>query len=241
MFNQRSQGMKPLAVLFNLVVMNFVILSKSSLNINSCGHEDKEMQKKMELQLHEQYAINNNSNLSSAMVLFVAMLAVVGAYGYVYIHSDGKFVDCRNVGDLYSLNALMFTAIATIVVLLCIIYLCISFGCRQRREQFIIYAIRRKYYGYGIDFDEIFPPQYKPMDKEGLSNVQSPYDNFIRCSLIVIITVLVSSAVKGTPLFVDWGCDFIMLLVIYIFYRWKLCTEISKIRKLENYYRRYLD
>lgn len=105
------------------------------------------MQKKLELQLHEQYSINNNSNLSSALILFVAMLAVVAAYGYVYLHSDcemmWEWTPLMIDKDTYSAKALLLTATATILVLELIVYLCISFGCRQRREQFIIYAIRR--------------------------------------------------------------------------------------------------
>lgn len=37
---------------------------------------DKEMQQEMELQLHEQYAINNNANLGSVVSLIITMLAV---------------------------------------------------------------------------------------------------------------------------------------------------------------------
>jgi hypothetical protein len=47
----------------------------------------------LERQLHEQYAINNNSNLSSIIALMTALLAIFGVYGYVFIHTNIKFAD----------------------------------------------------------------------------------------------------------------------------------------------------
>lgn len=52
---------------------------------------DEYMQSEMEKQLHEQYAINNNANTGSIVTLFVAMLASVGAYGFVYLHTINAF------------------------------------------------------------------------------------------------------------------------------------------------------
>lgn len=53
---------------------------------------DEYMQSEMEKQLHEQYSINNNANTGSIVTLFVAMLASVGAYGYVYLHTKMHFL-----------------------------------------------------------------------------------------------------------------------------------------------------
>ena len=49
--------------------------------------DNEEMQQELEKQLHEQYAINNNANLGNIIVLLTALIAVFGAYGYIYLHS----------------------------------------------------------------------------------------------------------------------------------------------------------
>lgn len=209
---------------------------------------DMEMQQQMELQLHEQYAINNNSNLSSAMVLFVAMLAVVGAYGYVYIHSVNEFSDDLvsfvNDRGLYYLDAVMIAAIATILVLGIIIYLCISFGCRQRREQFIIYAIRKKYYKSDTIYNQIFPKDYKPTEKKGIENVQSPYDKFIcilrwvvgGIALSILLSFVSNLVIYREGVFCVAGLiEFVMLmlaiLLVYIYcYKHVIKVEEEKIK-----------
>lgn len=54
--------------------------------------DNEEMQQELEKQLHEQYAINNNANLGSIIVLLTALIAVFGAYGYIYLHSKFVFI-----------------------------------------------------------------------------------------------------------------------------------------------------
>ena len=49
--------------------------------------ETASMEQELEKQLHEQYAINNNANLSSVIALLVSLFAAIGAYGYVFIHT----------------------------------------------------------------------------------------------------------------------------------------------------------
>lgn len=65
----------------------------------------------IEKQLHEQYAINNNSNLSSVITLLVTMFAVFGGYGYVYLNSNldfyGDFTLITN--STYTFDALLIT------------------------------------------------------------------------------------------------------------------------------------
>ena len=48
--------------------------------------ENELMTQKLELQLHEQYAINNNANLSSIVTLICTILVIFGSYGYVFVH-----------------------------------------------------------------------------------------------------------------------------------------------------------
>lgn len=163
------------------------------------NEEKMKMQEQIEMQLHEQYAKNNNANVSSIVTLFVTMLASVGAYGYVFLHSE-NLADFENEIDLimqynsgkFSFVALLVVAIAAIVVLMMIAYICVSLGCRQRKEQFIIYAIRRKYYYGDMRDTKIYPNRYDPFGKRGLKMVQSPYDYFIRCIMVAIFLIALS-------------------------------------------------
>lgn len=161
--------------------------------------EKMKMQEQIEMQLHEQYAKNNNANVSSVVTLFVTMLASVGAYGYVFLYSENLAnfeyeIDLTMLYDSghFSFVALLLVAIAAIVVLIMIAYICVSLGCRQRKEQFIIYAIRRKYYYGDMRDTKIYPNRYDPFEKRGLKMVQSPYDYFIRCIMVAICLIALS-------------------------------------------------
>lgn len=146
-----------------------------------------EMHQKMELQLHQQYAENNNANLGSIITLIVTLLAVFYGYGYVYLHSTLEFSDgfdflCECECKHFTLDALLFTASAVYVVLGIIYYICFSQGLHQRMEQFITFAIRAKYYKktktdvapdgdsfpeslMDPSYHEIFPKGYHPFKK----------------------------------------------------------------------------
>lgn len=51
--------------------------------------EDKQFE--LESQLHEQYAINNNANVGSFVTFLVALLALFGFFGYVFVYSSNDF------------------------------------------------------------------------------------------------------------------------------------------------------
>ena len=79
--------------------------------------DDKKMQQEMLLQLHQQYAVNNNAKLESAVSLIVGLIAVIGAYGYVFLHiNEGSFVPCLK--PEFNLLGLVLTAMAAIIVFL---------------------------------------------------------------------------------------------------------------------------
>lgn len=159
-----------------------------SKNMSTMNNLD-EMQQKMELQLHEQYAINNNSNLSSVVVLLAAMIAVFGGYAYLFIHSSVGFSSTEEGwclydkgAELYSLDAFVIAAIATSIVLHIMRRICIYQGYAQRYEQFITFAIRHKYFSSlfiqksnkgGEDKEKtqeevtgVFPRGYHPFEKD---------------------------------------------------------------------------
>ena len=130
----------------------------------------KESRDTVYLQLHEQYAINNNANLSTIMALVIALIAVIGYYGFVFINTTSEFID--NSYDLYdpskgmySIKALMLIYLASISILTILVCLCTYQGIAQRKEQFIIHAIRVKRFSANSD---ILPNNYIPYLKKGL-------------------------------------------------------------------------
>lgn len=139
---------------------------------NSCSYdkinEEKTMQEEMELQLHEQYAINNNSNLSSVVSLIVAMIAVFYGYGYIFLHTTNFFSNGLNFmccsKDMYTLDALIITAIAVFIVTGILRRICLTQGYTQRFEQFITFALRCIYYDENINKmkKRVFPSSYHP-------------------------------------------------------------------------------
>ncbi len=152
----------------------------------------------LEKQLHEQYAINNNANLGSVVTIITTLIGVIGIYGYLFIHSTidfasdwGSFVD----NGKYTLDVLLFSAVASYFILIIIFYLSAYLGTNQRKEQFITYVIRKKHYeqsGEKNDYDRIFPSNYHPFNKTKYDFIQGLYGE-ICCILKIlfwIITIL---------------------------------------------------
>lgn len=152
----------------------------------------------LEKQLHEQYAINNNANLGSVVTIITTLIGVIGVYGYLFIHSTidfasdwGSFVD----NGKYTLDVLLFSAVASYFILIIIFYLSAYLGTNQRKEQFITYAIRRKHYeksGENNDYDKIFPSNYHPFNKTKSEFIQGLYGEIccILKFLFWLITIL---------------------------------------------------
>ena len=68
-------------------------------------------------------------------------------------------------------------------------------GFAQRRDQFIIYAIR---FNYGLKIKEkyknrIFPDNYHPFNKEGIEIYQGLFGEFIKIFTIIQIIIFIST------------------------------------------------
>lgn len=116
---------------------------------NTDSHSGEVKTGKLLGQLHEQYAINNNANLSNVIALIVAAVAIIAVYGYIYLKSTLEFSPDFNYlyygnNDIFSFDAVFIVASVTIVILTILSYICICQGLAQRMEQFITYAIRYK-------------------------------------------------------------------------------------------------
>ena len=157
---------------------------KIELINNEMNNDD--VVKKLELQLHEQYATNNNSNVSSIISLIIGLIAVLGFYGYVYVYSTTTFASnwgelvfkkndttccfkdatcCSEDATCYYLDVLILITMPAIIILNFIKHLCIYEGYYQRKEQFIVYAIRHKYYEGKVPLGDLYPKSYHPFKK----------------------------------------------------------------------------
>jgi hypothetical protein len=158
------------------------------------NQNSSEKQDKLLFQLHEQYAINNNSSMGAVISLLVSMFAAIGAYGYVWTH-------CGLSPKDFGLADLTFSAIGATLILLIMSYICMYQGASQRLEQFITYKIRMRF-GL-VDF---FPAGYEPYGKKGLQVVQGLYGEFVKIFTIVAFFVLISFLLKAKELH-DFQCD----------------------------------
>lgn len=166
--------------------------------------KDLKNQFELEKQLHEQYAINNNSNLASIIAILTALIGIFAVYGYVFIHSSLEFAeswgDFFNGNKIYSLDVLLLATSASQIVIAILFYLSAYMGTNQRKEQFITYAIRNKVYKRikirnnflpNEKYDAIFPKSYNPINKTIYDFIQGLYGEI--CKILQIIFILISS------------------------------------------------
>lgn len=214
-------------------------MNETSDNVN----EEKVADKLLE-QLHEQYAINNNANLSSVVALVVAMIGVVGVFGYVYVRSVLNFSDKFDImytqnSGLYTMDAVLLSFMASYIILTIIEHLCMYQGYNQRYEQFIINAIR-DFYIDGNTRDAIFPPSYHPFDKSNKNVSQGLFGeicNIIRPIKIALIIVVIGKI--AASLFACGGSITGIILIVVAIFTFFICNS-SISRKENKLYSKYI-
>ncbi len=159
------------------------------------------MQQQLELQLHAEYASNNNAHLASVIALFATLMAVVGTYFYVYaktidfdVHANAKLLQ---TGNFFSYDHLMVATIASVSVLFLMGYVCVAMGFKQRKEQFIIYHIRKKYFTRE-SLAETFPSDYHPFGKAKGEFLQGLFGASLTPIFCVTVAVTLLTVLKGS-------------------------------------------
>jgi len=194
------------------------ILSKTeSKEIYYLIHE--KMSDRLEAQLHEQYAKDNNSYFSSIVALFIGMLAALGAYGYVFI-----FCNADNAIN-FTPEQLIYASMVACVVLAIIAYLSLYRGVAQRLNQFIVFAIRYRHCDeYNSDSDaesrqkHIFYSGYTPFRKSGLKIVQGLYGELVKISAGLFFLTIISMLFKVVPnIECQVDCPLCIALIMAIF------------------------
>lgn len=192
-------------------------------------------------QLHEQFAINNNASLSSVLTLVTTMLAVLYAYGYIFLHTSvqGNPLTLYDVQKSeYGLLGLYIVSVATIAVLSIIFYLCVYQGVAQRCEQFIIYRLR-----FEVDIQpdgKTLPIGYHPFGKTGMKILPGLYGEIAKITKWVGAVISLSTILFSLFLYKVHGEDdcvkflFICAYCLIILLTW-IVSDYHKRKQFDKY------
>lgn len=133
--------------------------------------EENEMQKRLESQLHEQYAVNNNANNTNYIALLTPLFMAFTGYAYVLYNYMTTYLP-------YGDKIMIYTTIAVLIVLLILHAVALEIGASQRSNQFVIDKIREKAYKSTDKSDRIFPEGYRSSGKDYFTFVQGIYNTF---------------------------------------------------------------
>lgn len=153
----------------------------------------------IEKQLHEQYAINANNNLTTMVSIATFLLGVIGMYGYVLVYTDLSFIQLSLLSNennvQFTTDTLLLAASASMFILVILFYISVKLGATQRLEQFIAYSIRRKYYKeeYNKQY-RVFPGGYEPFEKSRWNFLAGLHNTCIRVFCIMYLLIVCTSA-----------------------------------------------
>lgn len=142
--------------------------------------EENEMQKRLESQLHEQYAVNNNANNTNYIALLTPLFMAFTGYAYVLYNYMTTYLP-------YGDKIMIYTTIAVLIVLLILHAVALEIGASQRSNQFVIDKIREKAYKSTDKSDRIFPEGYRSSGKNYFTFVQGIYNTFAKTCFYLYI------------------------------------------------------
>ena len=177
--------------------------------------------KQLEKQLHEQYAINNNSKTTSLTTIIAAVMVAFTAFGYVLYHSQ------------HNIDLLLCASNAVIGIIVLLYVIAIYLGTDQRKEQFVSFAIRVKNYGKGSGYNSIYPKNYSPFHKTLCNFVQGLY-NLLSVALVCCLIVVVITTICAKGGYVDcplFHCCWAVSLMYMLYYRLKKYQEYLKLEQ----------
>ena len=171
----------------------------------------------LEKHLHEQYAVNNNSNANILISLIGALLISFTGYGYVL------YQYC--IGECDNIRLINLAAIAVVAVMVLLYCICIHLGAGQRMEQFITIAIRKKHYSKSDVYNVIFPDGYHPFNKSFCTFVQGLYNMWSKVTILAILGVMschLFMKITNRPCFVIiTGVAGVIFCIIYRYCKYK--------------------
>ena len=157
------------------------------------------MKDTLEKQLHEQYAINNNANISSFIAMIGSLIAAFTGYGYVvnqYLMNNSKCCHC-SCNHIFNSYTMLELATAAVLVVIFILYIvAIEIGVGQRSNQFVIHRIREKAYDNSSEFIATYHDGYSPMGKTYFTFIQGIYNSFSWIFLGIYLAIVVYSCIE---------------------------------------------
>lgn len=175
------------------------------LNITIDSMPDRKGMNEIEKQLHEQYAINANNNLTALVSIAAVLLSAIGTYGYVFINAGVK-TNLFALNPQFSPVSIEVAAIVAIIILGVLFHISLYLGANQRMEQFVMFAIRCKYYGEemkeimsqstGNDPNcskRIYPKDYHPFNKTKGNFVQGLHNESLKFYKVIYLCIVLSS------------------------------------------------
>jgi len=189
----------------------------------------------LENQLHQQLAENDNNRISTFLSFIVGIIALFGFYGYVYVNTYKR-------KWRFDANEFLLMAIITIGILCFFSILALNLGYSFRRDQFIVYKIRKKRYKNEENYKEIFGGIYTPFRKEYYNFIPGFYNFFYWLFSVSGIFIDVTIYIKNKEIGIfftncNWKDMFyiflsfhiILLLIFRFYYFWKYKEEAKKI------------
>ena len=160
-------------------------------------------------QLHEQFAKSDNSKNMYILTFIGSMSFVLIGFGYAcWNYSPSDRMDVGFIG----------ITMATVLVLSLLSIICIHFGYTMRRDQMVIYRIRKKY--MKDSYLDVFKFQYNPFGKSFFQFLISFYFLILLFLIISIIGVYIMARniYDGENDVFITVAFIVSIIVIFIFY-----------------------
>lgn len=192
----------------------------------------------LNLQLHEQYAINNNEGVKSFIAFLTAILALFGAFGYVVVNTDyqmsngNKLLVCQG----YAFEVYVGVALVMAIMLTFLAEISLSLGFGQRHNHIIIQRIRESYYDRE-SYEGIFKNSYKAKNKSVCDFVPDIYNifywMFVVAQLIVVAVTIYQCSCMGWQYCVCWILLIVQIgLIVFCLHR-RCCHYYCKYQQIQ--------
>lgn len=196
------------------------------------------MTEKLELHLHEQYAINNNEGVKSFIAFLTAILALFAAFGYIFVNTNYRMsngdvlLTCRG----FAFEVYVAVALVTVVMLAFLAEISLSLGFSQRHNHIIIQRIREKHYDKD-DYRAIFKNSYKANDKTVCDFIPDIYHifycMFMIAQLVIFVATIYQSYGMGCGHCMGWILLVVQFVVMCFCLHRRCCHYYCKYQKMQ--------
>ena len=207
---------------------------------------DKDYAFILEQHLHAQFAENSNAHVSSFVTFVVSLLALFGAFGYVYANTINVFrigfclwpelpFGAENIvgHHVFTMDCFLWLTIIVSIILCFIACLCIFLGYAERRDQVEQWFIRNR---HGLE-----TVYSNPTNRRWLCFLSDYYRTFYHLLMFLQMLVFIVCLFRVRPFF-HLPCPNLnaIHLVYFTFAVQLVCLAVCLITK-GKYYGRYKD